>query len=648
MGQRIVKDARSQNFWLRFLGFIALVATVFNLPFGSMAMAASAPRLIVNAQAFGFQYAYGPTMIREGGVTHAFFCSMGAGGEDWDHVRSVYSYDMVHWSAPLTVLTSSRNERANCDPSIVKFNAGDGEYFYLYYSGNVKDVQTVNYVSRSRSLAGPFFKLTDRGTWEANPSDPHVVVWPFRPTPDSAAAYGAGQPSLVSINNALYQWYTDTTSPSKLNEIFLRTSNDAKTWSNAIRTGVQNSFSVDVKYDPVQKKFVMFSIEKGHRVDSVLAIRTSSDGVNWSTPRVVCGVGCLPGWSNNVGVSGDSRGFLSGTNVLVGYGAPYGLNPTYNNDCKVSAAPLCWGYWNLYGTMVDLQSVASGSFDVVAVAREKTGSGRTEWHQLTESSSYRNFTLQTATALGPSDGTWDFKVADLNRDGHADLVGIKRATTGSNRVEVHALSGASTFQNFASQIATPILAGVAKGTQFEFVDWNRDGVLDLAMILQEGTGSGKVEVHILSGASNFQTYLFHVATALHTGADKFQIRFADWDGDQKSDLVAISQTQTATGKLEVHILSGASSFSQFVVQTATALSQSAADQGDFQVADWNRDGTPDLVFLKTKNVSSGRAEIHVLSGQNQGRGNFDSFLLQQVTGLGADDKNLDFMVMPRL
>jgi hypothetical protein len=54
----------------------------------------------------------------------------------------------------------------------VRYNAGDGEYYYLFYSGNQANVQTVNFVARSKIPSGSFLKLTKRGTWEDNPPDP--------------------------------------------------------------------------------------------------------------------------------------------------------------------------------------------------------------------------------------------------------------------------------------------------------------------------------------------------------------------------------------------------------------------------------------------------------------------------------------------
>ncbi len=628
----------SQRYTLLFMMFLALAASN---PSQAQVLA-STPNLIVNSQATGIKYAYGPSIVYENGIYRAFFCSHGTSSVDWDHVRSVYSYDMVHWSYPVTVLTSIPVERANCDPSVVKWNSGDGDYYYMFYSGNVVNVQTVNYVARATSLEGPFLKLTDRGTWEQNPTDPHVIVWPFRATPESAAAYGAGQPTVIAFNGNLYQWYTDTTGP--YSGLYLRLSKDAKNWSQAYTTNVHNTGSVDVKYDPVTQSLVMFEIGNFHQPNARLQIRTSKDGLTWTAPRVVCESGCFPHWSNNIGVSGDVRGALLGPYVLAAYGAPYDLNPSYNNDCKLAPEALCWGHWDLYGTFIDLR-VAHGTADLVAIKKQKTGSRRTEVHELTQVSNYRNFSVHTPTVLGEVDGSWEFSFGDMNGDGYSDLVGIRKSATSSGRVEVHALSGANSYQTFVTHAATALATETGDVNQFELADWDRDGTPDLAYVKKEKTGSGYVEVHFLNAKSGFSAFSLHAVTPL-SARSNFIFRFADWDHDSIPDLVAISEGRTASGRTEVHILSGASAYTHFIGHYATGLFQSSGKGYDFKVADANNDGIADLIIVAKKNTGSRSTEIHTLSGSDLGQGPFGTFIVHQATGLGEASADMDFLVLP--
>jgi hypothetical protein len=220
--------------------------------------------LVINAQADNFSYAYGPSIIYTQGVFHMYFCSLGTKG--WDDTRHATSSDLINWSTPEIVLNPTPLERANCDPSVVLYDAGDGPYYYLFYGGNILNVQTVTFVARSASPAGPFLKDTDRGTWEVNPPDSHVIFWPFHATPDKGNIYGAGQPTVVVMNGMLYMWYTDSTQTislvngqwtNQVYRIYFVTSYDGINWSAPIAV-VENDFSVDVKFDPVSGQFFMF------------------------------------------------------------------------------------------------------------------------------------------------------------------------------------------------------------------------------------------------------------------------------------------------------------------------------------------------------------------------------------------------------
>ncbi len=56
-------------------------------------------------------------------------------------------------------------------------------------------------------------------------------------------------------------------------------------------------------------------------------------------------------------------------------------------------------------------------------------------------SNFQRFVLQTGTALHETDATFDFGLADWNRDGAPDLVTVKKSNTGTNSTEVHILGG---------------------------------------------------------------------------------------------------------------------------------------------------------------------------------------------------------------
>ncbi|MDP9221750.1 MAG: VCBS repeat-containing protein, partial [Actinomycetota bacterium] len=251
---------------------------------------------------------------------------------------------------------------------------------------------------------------------------------------------------------------------------------------------------------------------------------------------------------------------------------------------------------------------------------------------------FQSFLLQTGTALHETDFTFEFAVADWNGDGRPDLVAIKKGNTGSHSTELHVLSGASNFQNFILQTGTALHeTDITFG--FTLADWDGDGKLDLIAVKKANTGTHTTEVHILSGASNFQNFILQTGTALHETNQTWDFHMADWDGDGRPDLIAIKKLDTGTNSTEVHILSGAANFQNFILQTGTVLPETGSEF-EFAVADWNGDGRPDLIAIKKSGTGTNSTEVHVLSGAS----NFQDFLLQTGTALAETDQTFSFDV----
>ncbi|KAH7115447.1 hypothetical protein B0J13DRAFT_572157 [Dactylonectria estremocensis] len=249
------------------------------------------------------------------------------------------------------------------------------------------------------------------------------------------------------------------------------------------------------------------------------------------------------------------------------------------------------------------------------------------------------FVLQTGTTLHETDDTFKFLMGDMNKDGRPDLVAIKRSGTSSNSTEVYILSGASGFKTFITQTGTGLHETSTAHFDFALTDWNGDNTLDLVVIKKNGTDTKSTEVQILSGASNFQNFILQTGTALEETDDTFAFAMGKWDTGSKPDLFAIKKSKTGTKSTEVHVLSGASGFQKFILQTGTGLHETDATF-DFAVADWNADGCPDLVVVKKSNTSSSSTEVHVLSGAS----NYKNFILHSETALYRTLGMFEFMV----
>lgn len=290
-------------------------------------------------------------------------------------------------------------------------------------------------------------------------------------------------------------------------------------------------------------------------------------------------------------------------------------------------------------TPVPTPTPAYGRANIAIIKKNATGTGTTEVHILSGQYNLQRFALNTGTAQHVTGDEYIFRMADWNRDGQPDLFGIKKNMTGTGSTEVHILSGAG-YQQFLLHIGTP-QPETWYEYDFQVADWNRDGYQDLIIIKKYNTGTRSTEVHILSGATNFQQFILHTGTPQEETGDNYDFDMADWDRDGYPDLVIIKKNGTGTGMTEVHILSGASNFQRFLLHTGTAQ-QPTGNEYVFRMGDWDGDGKPDLFGIKKNNTGTRSTEVHILSGAS----NFQKFLLQTGTAQEEIWYNYDFDVIP--
>ena len=208
-----------------------------------------------------------------------------------------------------------------------------------------------------------------------------------------------------------------------------------------------------------------------------------------------------------------------------GHGARATLVSTTATPVPVAATP------------VPAPASASQPSDLRVVAMNQTGLGTTEVHVLTSASDYGQYGIETATALGTtSPNQWAFAFGP-----HADLYAIKMNGTGSAHTEVHILTAASRYQQYSPKSPTP-LAETSPGNWSFQVDSNGD----LFAINTNHSGSGKVEVQILTAASTYQGFL-------QRGCDSAAHRGSDYLGgsivNSHDDLVGIKVTGTGSDRL---------------------------------------------------------------------------------------------------
>ena len=223
-------------------------------------------------------------------------------------------------------------------------------------------------------------------------------------------------------------------------------------------------------------------------------------------------------------------------------------------------------------------------------------------------SNYQTRIIEVGTTFGPeTDGAW--LLADYNHGNIPDLVFIKTGSTGTGKIEVHVASGASYYQTRTLETGTTF-APETDGTWL-LGDFEHSGKPDLVFIKTSNTGTGKVEVHVASGSSNYQTRILETGTTFAPETDGTWL-LADFQHSGKPDLVFIKTSNTGTGKVEVHVASGSSNYQTRILETGTTFAPET--DGTWLLADYDHDGTPDLVFIKTSNTGTGRVEVHVSPG----------------------------------
>ncbi|WP_127507735.1 FG-GAP repeat domain-containing protein [Actinoplanes solisilvae] len=248
--------------------------------------------------------------------------------------------------------------------------------------------------------------------------------------------------------------------------------------------------------------------------------------------------------------------------------------------------------------------------DLVKVGRAGTVTGRTELQIMSGAGHFQHRLLHTGTLLGPTDARHAFSLADWNSDGRLDLVVVLKSGTTSGRTELRILDGASAFRRFLVETVT-VLDPTDERHVFSLADWNGDQRLDLIVVQKSGTASGKTEVQVFDGASSFQAQLAQTYTALDTTDDRHEVAIADWNADQRLDLIVVQKSGTTTGKTEVQVVDGASHFQRFALRTSTAEGP-LDDRHEVAVADWNGDGQLELLTVQKSGTASGRTEVRIL------------------------------------
>ena len=309
-------------------------------------------------------YRYGPSIMTEGKICHAWFASPGDGCEaDWFTYRR--SEDggktWTHERMVMEPVPDSMDWFSVCDPAVIKY----GDWYYMGYTStlfaNGGGICNNGYVARSQNPDGPFERWTGNGWGETRETSAGTLHWMGQPAPviyydEDWHNWGAGELSFVIKDDVLYVYYTWASKDADGNSIHETRVATAditdENWpahlvyhGTALKRLGGGNDSCDMVYCEDLDKFVALSTDCRFSENSYLAVFESDDGLRYTL------VNCIKqntGWMcHNCGISGDALHHIrSGGTLLLAY--------AYGNQ---------WGRWATRLHEYSFEAMAEAFYD---------------------------------------------------------------------------------------------------------------------------------------------------------------------------------------------------------------------------------------------------------------------------------------------
>lgn len=261
--------------------------------------------------------------------------------------------------------------------------------------------------------------------------------------------------------------------------------------------------------------------------------------------------------------------------------------------------------------------------DLMVIPFVGTGSGKTEVHAL-NGNGFNSWisNLPTAESGKPARNGYHL-FADYNGDRVTDLYEVSMDPNGST--DVHIKAGPN-YQASLGDWATPIRGQSAYTAKAALYDHNHDGKADLYMFTPRS--GNMVDVHIVSGTSFNQSLGDFATPAGITTMNDYEMLVDDYNHDGTGDIYLVSLRGGGL-KADVHVLSGAGGFQTWLGHWTTPFGACDVTHARVLIGDYNHDSQPDLYFAVYNNGSD-KMDVHVMNGHG-----FNGYLGSWETIAGA-------------
>lgn len=245
-----------------------------------------------------------------------------------------------------------------------------------------------------------------------------------------------------------------------------------------------------------------------------------------------------------------------------------------------------------------------------------THSGQSEARVLNGQTNYTSWVGGWVTPDGWHGGdAVDYAMADANGDGVQDMYKVQYCCTHSGRTEVQILNGATNFTTWVGGWVMPIPYHGAGDAHYTVGNYDADNKPDLYVIVNNHSPSGRVEVKVLSGASNFAQWIGGWVTpeGWHDG-NGVEYALSSCGTGGRPHLYQILHSFTSSGHTEVRQFDAAANYTTYVGGWVTADGWHSGNDVHYTAGGCNTNGKPNIYSILHQNTHSGFTEVRVLNG----------------------------------